>query len=455
MGRGLLHLPDELLLALLARLSPPSLCAARACDRRLRGLASDPALWRAALLQRWRRPEVCSPPTCGWMKEYSRRHKQDGRVPGLLRELHAAARCSSQTDRRDRLWRELLAAGLEIYDVASELVENGGADERDEAENLLRAINQGVVGREWHALIRKAEREETKADVSRPADATRMPVVWSGSQADGRPDCPEVGLQGSNTSHNSSSSSLPDLGLDALRRAFPCAEPPIRVEDGALLLVRWHERGRALAPYVPHITRTAHVATGPHRLCPSHRSSGSLNGRAHPVPQVRWYATGPGLREPEMVADRCREGLDMLAVRLSRRLPRPFEPKDAVRALSHLLFTEDGYKGNEVNYYSPSNSLLDHVLESRTGIPISLSVLFAAVCRRVGVHLDMIGMPGHFLLATQPTASEPRTFVDVFHGGKLLGLADCEAIVRSYGIRWSESMVTPVPMSEVHVHHAP
>ena len=95
--------------------------------------------------------------------------------------------------------------------------------------------------------------------------------------------------------------------------------------------------------------------------------------------------------------------------------------------------------------------MLDRVLESRTGIPISLSVLFAAVCRRVGVRLDMIGLPGHFLLATRPTATTPRTFVDVFNGGRLLGLRECEEIVTSYGIGWSDSMVTPVPMSEVPV----
>ena len=93
--------------------------------------------------------------------------------------------------------------------------------------------------------------------------------------------------------------------------------------------------------------------------------------------------------------------------------------------------------------------MLDRVLESRTGIPISLSVLFAAVCRRVGVQLDMIGLPGHFLLATRPTPTTPRTFVDVFNGGRLLGLRECEEIVASYGIGWSDSMVTPVPMSEV------
>ena len=94
--------------------------------------------------------------------------------------------------------------------------------------------------------------------------------------------------------------------------------------------------------------------------------------------------------------------------------------------------------------------MLDHVLTSRTGIPISLSVLFAAVCARVGVHLDMIGLPGHFLLATTPQPPHgERVFIDAFHGGRLLSLEHCETIVKGYGIEWSEEMATPVPLTEV------
>ena len=114
--------------------------------------------------------------------------------------------------------------------------------------------------------------------------------------------------------------------------------------------------------------------------------------------------------------------------------------------LAKLLFQEEGFSGNQLNYYDPNNSLLDHVLTARTGIPISLSVVFAAVCRRVGVVLDAIGLPGHFLLGIKGSAG---IFVDVFHHGTLLDLAQCQAITRSYGIPWSDEMVTPVPVSEV------
>ena len=76
---------------------------------------------------------------------------------------------------------------------------------------------------------------------------------------------------------------------------------------------------------------------------------------------------------------------------------------------------------------------------------------------RVGVPLDMIGLPGHFLLSTRPqphassAASRERVFVDAFHGGSLLDIRQCESIVRSYGYAWSEAMAQPVPPNEVCV----
>lgn len=164
---------------------------------------------------------------------------------------------------------------------------------------------------------------------------------------------------------------------------------------------------------------------------------------------VAFYRTGEQLLFPERAVD-VRAELDALADRLSAQLKSPITPIAAVQALSSMLFERDGFAGNVDDYYDPGNSLLDKVLATRKGIPISLSVLFAAVCARVGVSLDMIGLPGHFLLATRPQAAgEERVFVDAFHGGRLLTLEHCEHIVRSYGVPWSADHARPVPIDEV------
>ena len=142
--------------------------------------------------------------------------------------------------------------------------------------------------------------------------------------------------------------------------------------------------------------------------------------------------------------------LEALAQRLRARLALPVTALSAVTELSRMLFEEDGFRGNTEDYYSVGNSLLDRVLATRMGIPISLSVLFAAVCSRVGVQLDMIGLPGHFLVATRPQAvGEERVFVDVFHGGRLLTLEHCKLIVRSYNVPWTNDHAQPVPLAEL------
>jgi len=166
---------------------------------------------------------------------------------------------------------------------------------------------------------------------------------------------------------------------------------------------------------------------------------------------VRFYVSGDGLRAPSQRARDVLGELAAMSARLAAKLEPGYSAVHAVRTLAHMLFEEMGFCGNQQNYYDYRNSLLDHVIASRTGIPISLSVMFAAICRRVGVHLDMIGLPGHFLLATRGDSPEaPRVFVDAFNGGAMLGLDQCEQIVRSYGIRWSEEMATsPVQVSEV------
>jgi len=89
-------------------------------------------------------------------------------------------------------------------------------------------------------------------------------------------------------------------------------------------------------------------------------------------------------------------------------------------ALATYLFVERGFAGNSVDYADPRNSFLDEVLDRRLGLPITLSVLMLEVGRRVGLSLDGIGMPGHFLVH-----AGPDVFFDPFHGGERLDEDGC------------------------------
>jgi regulator of sirC expression with transglutaminase-like and TPR domain len=90
------------------------------------------------------------------------------------------------------------------------------------------------------------------------------------------------------------------------------------------------------------------------------------------------------------------------------------------------LFVELGFSGNVHRYYDPANSFLDDVIRRRKGLPITLSVLGMEVGRRAGLHLEGVGMPGHFLLRHGPNA-----YVDPYDGGRLLDRDGCVERFRS------------------------
>lgn len=123
--------------------------------------------------------------------------------------------------------------------------------------------------------------------------------------------------------------------------------------------------------------------------------------------------------DPEVAAEsarRARATLDELA-----------EGVTGLESLLHWLFTEAGFTGNARAYGDPRNSLLPDVLERRTGIPITLSVVAIEVGRRAGVDLEGVGMPGHFLVRVPGT----QRHLDVFDRGRRLDLAGCEALFRA------------------------
>jgi regulator of sirC expression with transglutaminase-like and TPR domain len=111
----------------------------------------------------------------------------------------------------------------------------------------------------------------------------------------------------------------------------------------------------------------------------------------------------------------------------AKRLLRGKLP-DRVHGLCRYLFHEMGFRGNTMEYYDPRNSYLNEVLDRRTGIPISLSILAMAVGRRAGLSVAGVGLPGHFVVKSMLDGEE--VLFDPFHGGRQLSASDCEILVR-------------------------
>ncbi len=106
-----------------------------------------------------------------------------------------------------------------------------------------------------------------------------------------------------------------------------------------------------------------------------------------------------------------------------------------VLALNDYLFNELRFVGNELHYGDPRNSFLNEVLDRRTGIPITLALLYLEVARRAGLHVEGINFPGHFLVrcpAPRGQAYWRDLIIDAFHGGALLSEVACRELLRRH-----------------------
>lgn len=131
---------------------------------------------------------------------------------------------------------------------------------------------------------------------------------------------------------------------------------------------------------------------------------------------------------PERDLGRYRELLDHIAGDVALDVHRAPNGIGRARALSDHLFERLGFCGNVDDFYDPRNSFLCDVLDRRIGIPISLSVLYLEVARRVGVLAQGVNFPGHFLVRV--ATEDAWLFLDPFAGGRALTPADLEALLR-------------------------
>ncbi len=134
---------------------------------------------------------------------------------------------------------------------------------------------------------------------------------------------------------------------------------------------------------------------------------------------------------PRLEKDRWLGEIDRLAERARARASGDDESA-LVDALDAALFVEAGFHGNSALYYDPRNSFLNDVLERRTGIPISLSIVYIETGRRLGLDLFGIGLPGHFLVGHR--GKDGRTqVIDAFNRGSRLAREDCARLVEENG----------------------
>jgi regulator of sirC expression with transglutaminase-like and TPR domain len=115
--------------------------------------------------------------------------------------------------------------------------------------------------------------------------------------------------------------------------------------------------------------------------------------------------------------------LDKMAEQVAKRLPESRYPLLVIRTINDYLYGDLGFTGNNSNYYDPRNSFLNDVLARRTGIPITLALVYLEIAQRIGFPMIGIGMPGHFMI--RPDFEDSEIFIDTFNHGEILFAEDC------------------------------
>lgn len=139
--------------------------------------------------------------------------------------------------------------------------------------------------------------------------------------------------------------------------------------------------------------------------------------------------------------------LDTMAQEVRERIGPRASGEETVNALNRYIFTEQGFKGNTKNYYEVENSYLNRVIDRRVGIPISLSVVYLLIGKRLGLPLHGIGMPGHFLVKYE--SDRYKIFIDCFNGGALLTEKNCARFLTEAGYGFDDKYLQHSPVRAI------
>ena len=125
-----------------------------------------------------------------------------------------------------------------------------------------------------------------------------------------------------------------------------------------------------------------------------------------------------------------------------------------IKAFNAYLFDDLHFIGNRDKYEDPRNSCLNEVLDRRTGIPITLALVYMEVGRRAGLQIDGVNFPGHFLVRCPEVGGRGNSglIVDPFHGGALLSEHDCRVLLQKHvgeEVAFSKSLLAPATRPQI------
>jgi len=161
------------------------------------------------------------------------------------------------------------------------------------------------------------------------------------------------------------------------------------------------------------------------------------SGPSEEVPLARTALLIAQSEYPDIDVDDYERQLQSIAETLDQELVGQRNPRSPLRtplAVNRLLYRELGFRGNDSAYDDPRNLYLNCVLDERTGIPVSMAIVYSEVCQRVGLDVRPVGLPGHVICRYQPegtTDERDCILIDVFNAGRILSERDCAMLVRN------------------------
>jgi regulator of sirC expression with transglutaminase-like and TPR domain len=119
--------------------------------------------------------------------------------------------------------------------------------------------------------------------------------------------------------------------------------------------------------------------------------------------------------------------LDTLAARVEVLIGVDRSAANIINGMNDVLFVQEGLRGNAEDYFDPRNSYLNEVLDRKLGIPISLSVIYIEIGKRIGFPIEGLGFPGHFLI--KHVDHDRDIIIDAFSMGRILTMNDCQELL--------------------------
>ncbi|XP_035691885.1 F-box only protein 21-like isoform X1 [Branchiostoma floridae] len=155
------------------------------------------------------------------------------------------------------------------------------------------------------------------------------------------------------------------------------------------------------------------------------------------------------VQEIDKIVDRVRADIstrnpDHAAIRDNRNQAPPVlsrnECRQVLEGINHVLYNQMNFRGNIEEYYDAKNSFLPYVLERKAGIPITMAILYAEIAKCLGVYLEPVNFPNHFLLRwhDQPDGDSPDDYmyIDAFGKGRFLNRRECANLIDIHGVNW-------------------